>query len=162
MIAEKKAWSIPGGLMILLFLAALAAAIWSLVSRHTGERTCASGRLSHRPGGDRGPHEGIRDRQSQRRQGPHTLREIHGHVEGTRPAMGESIHREEAGFVAHAELRNRQAKVNDFDGNPIEIAAVVVWQVTETAEAIFQVDIRELHASAERVRAAQYGHLASL
>ena len=31
-------------------------------------------------------------------------------------------------------------KVNDFDGNPIEIAAVVVWQVIDTAEAVFQVD----------------------
>jgi regulator of protease activity HflC (stomatin/prohibitin superfamily) len=28
-------------------------------------------------------------------------------------------------------------KVNDLDGNPIEIAAVVVWQVVDTAEAIF-------------------------
>jgi regulator of protease activity HflC (stomatin/prohibitin superfamily) len=34
-------------------------------------------------------------------------------------------------------------KVNDFDGNPIEIAAVVVWQVVDTAEAIFQVDSYE-------------------
>jgi regulator of protease activity HflC (stomatin/prohibitin superfamily) len=31
-------------------------------------------------------------------------------------------------------------KVNDIDGNPIEIAAVVVWRVVETAEAIFEVD----------------------
>ena len=31
-------------------------------------------------------------------------------------------------------------KVNDKDGNPIEIAAVVVWRVIETAEAVFQVD----------------------
>ena len=31
-------------------------------------------------------------------------------------------------------------KVNDSDGNPIEIAAVVVWQVMDTAEAVFQVD----------------------
>ena len=31
-------------------------------------------------------------------------------------------------------------KVNDHDGNPIEIAAVVVWRVVDTAEAIFQVD----------------------
>lgn len=31
-------------------------------------------------------------------------------------------------------------KVNDHDGNPIEIAAVVVWKVIDTAEAIFQVD----------------------
>ena len=31
-------------------------------------------------------------------------------------------------------------KVNDHDGNPIEIAAVVVWNVVDTAEAMFQVD----------------------
>jgi SPFH domain / Band 7 family len=31
-------------------------------------------------------------------------------------------------------------KVNDSDGNPIEIAAVVVWKVVETAEAVFEVD----------------------
>lgn len=31
-------------------------------------------------------------------------------------------------------------KVNDFRGNPIEIAAVVVWQVVDTAEAVFEVD----------------------
>src|SRR5690348_3172150 len=31
-------------------------------------------------------------------------------------------------------------KVNDNDGNPIEIAAVVVWQVVDTAEAVFCVD----------------------
>jgi len=31
-------------------------------------------------------------------------------------------------------------KVNDTDGNPIEIAAVVVWRVVDTAEACFEVD----------------------
>ena len=31
-------------------------------------------------------------------------------------------------------------KVNDHDGNPIEIGAVVVWRVVDTAEACFQVD----------------------
>ncbi len=31
-------------------------------------------------------------------------------------------------------------KVNDHDGNPIEIAAVVVWKVVDTAEAVFQVE----------------------
>ena len=33
-----------------------------------------------------------------------------------------------------------QLKVNDSDGNPIDIAAVVVWRVVETAEATFEVD----------------------
>jgi regulator of protease activity HflC (stomatin/prohibitin superfamily) len=31
-------------------------------------------------------------------------------------------------------------KVNDLEGNPIEIAAVVVWRVVDTAEALFEVD----------------------
>jgi hypothetical protein len=31
-------------------------------------------------------------------------------------------------------------KVNDAEGNPIEIAAVIVWRVVETAEATFEVD----------------------
>jgi regulator of protease activity HflC (stomatin/prohibitin superfamily) len=31
-------------------------------------------------------------------------------------------------------------KVNDADGNPIEIAAIVVWKVVDTAEACFEVD----------------------
>lgn len=33
-----------------------------------------------------------------------------------------------------------QIKVNDLHGNPIEIAAVVVWQVTDTARASFDVE----------------------
>jgi regulator of protease activity HflC (stomatin/prohibitin superfamily) len=40
-------------------------------------------------------------------------------------------------------IRNQesaQAKVNDADGNPIEIAAVVVWQVQDTAAAEYAVD----------------------
>ncbi len=31
-------------------------------------------------------------------------------------------------------------KVNDADGNPVEIAAIVVWQVADTAKAVYRVD----------------------
>jgi len=42
-------------------------------------------------------------------------------------------------------------KVNDADGNPIEIAAVVVWKVVDTFEAVFQVDDYEnfVHVQSE-------------
>jgi regulator of protease activity HflC (stomatin/prohibitin superfamily) len=42
-------------------------------------------------------------------------------------------------------------KVNDHDGNPIEIASVIVWRVVETAEAVFQVDDYEhfVHVQSE-------------
>ncbi|GAA0340643.1 SPFH domain-containing protein [Actinoallomurus spadix] len=40
-------------------------------------------------------------------------------------------------------IRNHETertKVNDAEGNPIEISAVVVWQVEDTAKAVFEVD----------------------
>lgn len=37
-------------------------------------------------------------------------------------------------------FESAKLKVNDLDGSPIEIAAVVVWQVVDSAEAMFQVD----------------------
>ena len=46
-------------------------------------------------------------------------------------------------LVVSTRIRNQestQLKVNDADGNPIEIAAVVVWQVSDTAHAIYSVD----------------------
>ena len=48
----------------------------------------------------------------------------------------------EAGKVLQKAGRThgRPSKVNDRDGNPIEISAVVVWRVVNTAEALFEVD----------------------
>lgn len=46
------------------------------------------------------------------------------------------------GIVMQAKSRSagRPSKVNDRDGNPIDISAVVVWKVVETAEALLEVD----------------------
>ena len=48
-------------------------------------------------------------------------------------------------------FESAKLKVNDPDGNPIEIAAVVVWRVVETAEASFEVDDYEhyVHVQSE-------------
>jgi hypothetical protein len=48
-------------------------------------------------------------------------------------------------------FESARLKVNDLDGNPIEIAAVVVWKVVDTAEAIFEVDDYEnyVHVQSE-------------
>jgi regulator of protease activity HflC (stomatin/prohibitin superfamily) len=57
-----------------------------------------------------------------------------------------SIHTPEkkdaAGKVVQERSRTlgRPSKVNDRDGNPIDISAVVVWRVVNTAEALFEVD----------------------
>ena len=48
-------------------------------------------------------------------------------------------------------FESQRLKVNDIEGNPIEIAAVVVWKVVETAEACFEVDNYEnfVHVQSE-------------
>jgi regulator of protease activity HflC (stomatin/prohibitin superfamily) len=49
-----------------------------------------------------------------------------------------------------------QSKVNDADGNPIEISAVVVWQVADTALASFQVDDYEEFVSVQTEAAVRH------
>jgi hypothetical protein len=58
-------------------------------------------------------------------------------------------------------------KVNDTDGNPIEIAAIVVWRVVDTAESVFEVDdyehyVRVQTESAVRNLATHYPYDAHL
>ena len=58
-------------------------------------------------------------------------------------------------------FESSKLKVNDHDGNPIEIAAVVVWRVIDSAEAVFQVDNYDdfLHVQSEAaVRSLAVGH----
>jgi regulator of protease activity HflC (stomatin/prohibitin superfamily) len=52
-------------------------------------------------------------------------------------------------------------KVNDLDGNPVEIAAIVVWKVVDSAQAVFEVDnypeyVRVQGESAVRTLASRY------
>lgn len=68
------------------------------------------------------------------------------------------------GKIQEVTNKTRQpTKVNDLEGNPIEIAAVVVWKVIDTAEALFQVDDYEdfVHVQSEsalRNLASQYSY----
>ncbi len=52
-----------------------------------------------------------------------------------------------------------EAKVNDADGNPVEIAAVIVWRVTDPAKAVFAVDSYQSYVSIQSESALR--HLAT-
>lgn len=56
-------------------------------------------------------------------------------------------------------LNGQKLKVNDHAGNPIEIAAVVVWQVSDTFAAILEVDDYALYVETQSETALR--HLAS-
>ena len=57
-------------------------------------------------------------------------------------------------------LNGERLKVNDKRGNPVEIAAVVVWRVKDTAQAMFDVDDYEAYVRIQSESALR--HLASL
>ncbi len=56
-------------------------------------------------------------------------------------------------------LNGERLKVNDSSGNPVEIAVVVVWKVQETAHALFEVDDYEEYVHTQSESAVR--HLAS-
>jgi regulator of protease activity HflC (stomatin/prohibitin superfamily) len=56
-------------------------------------------------------------------------------------------------------FQSERLKVNDASGNPIEIAAVVVWRVTDTAKAVFDVEDYEQFVVVQSETAVR--HLAS-
>jgi regulator of protease activity HflC (stomatin/prohibitin superfamily) len=57
-------------------------------------------------------------------------------------------------------LNGQRLKVNDKGGNPIEIAAVVIWRVQDTAMAMFDVDDYEQYVETQSESALR--HIASL
>ncbi len=56
-------------------------------------------------------------------------------------------------------LNSDKLKVNDKRGNPVEIAAVIVWRVQDTAQAVFDVDDYETYVRIQSESAIR--HLAS-
>jgi regulator of protease activity HflC (stomatin/prohibitin superfamily) len=53
-------------------------------------------------------------------------------------------------------LNGEKLKVNDKTGNPIEIAAVVVWKVRDTAQALFEVDDYEEYVDTQSEAAIRH------
>jgi regulator of protease activity HflC (stomatin/prohibitin superfamily) len=76
-----------------------------------------------------------------------------------RPPVGRSLGRNKISLRART-LNGDRLKVNDKRGNPIEIAAVVVWRVEDTAQALFDVDNYDTYVVTQSESAVR--HLASL
>lgn len=70
--------------------------------------------------------------------------QIFGHYVGTERTPGlrwaNPFYAKKRVSLRTRNFETAQLKVNDHDGNPIEFAAIVVWSVVDTAEAMFQVD----------------------
>jgi hypothetical protein len=137
---ERKAFSLPGGAMLLAIAAMMALTIFLLVHVTKGqpgplpvfcflamvlEAICVRGLVVVNP------NEG-------------QVIQLFGRYAGTVREQGfQWINPLTTRRKISLRVRNFETdklKVNDLDGNPIEIAAVVVWQVVDSAEAVFEVD----------------------
>jgi regulator of protease activity HflC (stomatin/prohibitin superfamily) len=160
---EKPAFSLPGGAMLLLLIVALAGTVFVLINSAQMQVTagvvlamfalgveviCLKGLLIVNPNEGQvlqlfGTYVGTLRDQGLRWVNPFTTkRRISLRVRN---------------------FETSKLKVNDLDGNPIEIAAVVVWQVVDTAEAVFQVDsyenfVQVQSESAVRTMATSYAY----
>jgi regulator of protease activity HflC (stomatin/prohibitin superfamily) len=141
--AERRAWSIPGGVALVLGLVALCVGIGLLVEGFTS--TSGSGGAAAGWGGLilvvawllLGGLVSVVAGEARALQ-------LFGQYQGTvRDAGLAFVNPLTKRRKVSVKLRNHEtavAKVNDADGNPIEIAAVVVWQVQDTAKALYAVD----------------------
>jgi hypothetical protein len=142
-MSERTAWYIPGATLIigdLVVLAATIIVIWQS-AEHKGATSAVFAVLSAVLGGVfftvwRGIIVVAPGR-------AHVV-QLFGNYKGTvrEPGM-QFVNPFSNRIQVSTRIRNMetaQAKVNDADGNPIEIAAVVVWQVQDTAQATYSVD----------------------
>jgi hypothetical protein len=140
---EKPAFSLPGGLMILVLLAAIGGTFFFFISSAQNqvvggtilaaiafviEIICLKGLLIVNP------NEG-------------QVLQLFGTYVGTLRNQGffwvnPFTNRRKISLRVR-NFETSKLKVNDLEGNPIEIAAVVVWYVIDSAEAVFQVDSYE-------------------
>src|SRR5262245_28407514 len=141
-IREKTRAGLPGGATLLLLLAATGFALYGLATAGrgpTGNPTQAAGSVALLTlaliglGGliTVAPNEG-------------RVMQLFGHYVGTVRTTGlrwvNPFNAKRRISLRVRSFETERLKVNDIDGNPIEIAAVVVWRVVDSAEAMFHVD----------------------
>jgi regulator of protease activity HflC (stomatin/prohibitin superfamily) len=151
MIREKEFDAVSGWAVVFLLLAGVAASIWLLISGIRGEHTAriisalvalavqmvlAAGLFVVNPNEAK-------------------VLQLFGKYVGTARQPGlrfaNPFFTKRRVSMRVRNFESARLKVNDLDGNPIEIAAVVVWRVVDTAEAIFEVDDYEnyVHVQSE-------------
>jgi SPFH domain / Band 7 family len=139
---EREAWSIPGFVGLVFGWAALIVGIGLLVSAFT--KTSGSAAASVWGWVLLGVGGLLLSGLVQVVAGEARVVQLFGQYQGTVRAAGLTfVNPFTKRRKISIRLRNHEsavAKVNDADGNPIEIAAVVVWQVQDTAKALYAVD----------------------
>lgn len=145
---EKPASTGSGGFLLVLALAGFFGAAWLLFQ----------GIMTGESGGDEGVValyviaaaatilasilllSGLYSIQQNRKHRHHAVQQLQGHGQEAGPPLGCALVFPQENLLRVRNVTSQTLKVNDKKGNPIEIAAVVVWRVVDTAQALFDVD----------------------
>jgi regulator of protease activity HflC (stomatin/prohibitin superfamily) len=136
MIRENARTGIPGGLMLLVLLGLGGASLWSVAVSETPIKIAAGVVLALAVIGLGGffvvnPNEA-------------RVLQLFGRYVGTVKTAGwhwaNPFFTKKRLTLRAISFESSRLKVNDLDGNPIEIASIIVYKVVETAQAAFQVD----------------------
>jgi regulator of protease activity HflC (stomatin/prohibitin superfamily) len=140
MIRERQRTALPGLVMLLVFVAGELFAIWGVVNASQTHRDLQAilfailmGVIAFLASGlfAVAPNEG-------------KVLQLFGQYVGTVRDAGlqwaNPFFKKKTVSLRVRNFESARLKVNDLEGNPIEIAAVVVWRVVDTAEALFEVD----------------------
>ena len=144
-IDERRAWSIDGFAGLVIFLAVLGLSIWMIISGAMAEESGGVGVLRIAGGGVLAALAGILGASLTVVPPGHTkVVQFFGRYVGTVRKQGLRMvlplsTRKNVSVRVH-NFETSDLKVNDEDGNPINIAAIVVWQVADTAKATFSVE----------------------
>ena len=151
--AERTIGTFNGFLTLAIALALVAGAAWLIVGMARDGR---ARRLAAIVGGDRCSVvaaglllAGLYTLQPNEARDPAALRRLPGHHARRRAcASTNPFYTRRKISLRARNLNGERLKVNDKRGNPIEIAAVVVWRVEDTAKAFFDVDDYEIYVQA--------------
>lgn len=144
-ISERLAWSVPGAAAVVAFVALIGISIWLFVLAGIADSSGGDGTAS----GISGVilliiailvATGI----SVVSPGDTRVLQFFGRYVGTLRRTGLQMTMPlVVGKKVSVKVRNfetNELKVNDADGNPVNIAAIIVWQVADTAKEIFAVE----------------------
>lgn len=137
MIREKQSFTMPGLVSLPLFVVLFALSIYGVTHARDGVSVLGWAAVVALCGLGLGGHFTVNPNEG-------LVLQLFGRYAGTARTSGlrwaNPFFTKRRVSLRVRNFESARLKVNDNDGNPIEIAAIVVWRVVDTAEACFEVD----------------------
>ena len=139
-LRERPGWSINGVLMFVLLLGVMLATVWQMAVSFEARAPLAGGLWTLALVAELIGFAGFFMLEPNQAAALTFFGRYKGTVRETGPRWTNPFYRRHKVSTRVRNFETATLKVNELGGSPIEIAAVVVWRVRDTAEALFGVD----------------------